>query len=56
MPENPKSFWLGAIKSVGIPTAILLYILMSINPKMDKIIEQQGQIINVLLQQRVANR
>ena len=51
MPDQ-KSFWVTAVKDVGIPTGILLYILMSISPKLDRIIDQQSQIVNVLLQQR----
>lgn len=42
-----------AIKDVGFPIAITLYLLLSLSPKIDKVIDQQAQIINVLLQQSV---
>lgn len=48
-----RNFIMDLIKSVGVPTAILFYILMTINPRLDRIIDQQGQLMNVLLQREV---
>lgn len=45
---NEGSFWMDAIKSIGVPAAVLFYILISISPRLDRIIELQTEIATIL--------
>lgn len=57
---NGYSFSFGgmvrAVRDVGFPIIISLYLLLSLNPKIDRMIEQQTQLINILLQQKSADK
>lgn len=45
---KPRGFWVDLMKTVGVPTAVLFYILMSISPKLDKLIELQTKVVTIL--------
>lgn len=42
------SFWIEFCKTVGVPSAVLFYFLLSLSPKLDEIIKLQNEIATIL--------